>query len=110
MELLRTNPGNTVVVTLDPEIEDRKVFERFYVEGCRKVVGLDGCWFKGAHNGNLLCAIGRDANHQMYPIAWAAVPIECYDTWYRFLGLLQKDLNINNGGEDWVIIPDQPNV
>ena len=117
LELLRTNPGSTIVVTLDPEIEDRKVFERFYVcfdackkgfmSGCRKVVGLDGCWLKGSHNGNLLCAIGRDANNQMYPVAWAAVPIECYDTWYWFLGLLQKDLNINNGGDDWVIISDQ---
>jgi hypothetical protein len=84
MELLRTNPGSTVVVTLDPEIKDRKVFEGFYVcfdackkgfiAGCRKVVGLDGCWFKGAHNGNLLCAIERDANNQMYHVAWAAVP------------------------------------
>jgi hypothetical protein len=59
MELLRTNPGSTVVVCLDPEIEDRKVFERFYVcfdarkkgflAGCRKVIRLDGCWFKGAN-------------------------------------------------------------
>jgi len=85
LELLTKNPGSVVVVCLDPEIEDRKVFERFYVcfdackkgflAGCRKVIGLDGCWFKIANNGNLLCAIGRDANNQMYPIAWAAVPI-----------------------------------
>jgi hypothetical protein len=62
------------------------VFERFYVcfHGCknsfragfRKVIGSDGCWFKGANNGNLLCAIGRDANNQMYPVARAAVPTE----------------------------------
>jgi hypothetical protein len=89
------------------EIVD-KVFERFYVcfdalkkgflGGCRKVIGLDGCWFKGANNGNLLCAIGRDANNQMYPVAWAVVAIENYDAWYWFLSLLQKDLNICNGG------------
>jgi hypothetical protein len=117
LELLRSNPGSTVVVTLDPEIADRKVFHCMYVcldglkkgflAGCRKVIGLDGCWFKGAHNGNLLCAIGRDANNQMYPVAWAAVPYECYDTWFWFLGLLQKDLKITNGGEDWVLISDQ---
>ncbi|WVZ77076.1 LOW QUALITY PROTEIN: hypothetical protein U9M48_024978 [Paspalum notatum var. saurae] len=75
--------------------------------GCRRVIGLDGCWFKGANNGELLCAIGRDANNQMYPIAWAAVATETYDSWYRFIGLLQKDLNINNGGEGWVVISDQ---
>jgi hypothetical protein len=109
-----------MVVCLDPDIEDKQVFERFYVcfdvlkkgflAGCRKVIGLDGCWFKGGNNGNLLCAIRRDANNQMYPIAWAAVPIENYDTWYWFLSLLQKDLNISNGGEDSVLISDQQKV
>ena len=49
LELLRTNPDSTVVVCLDPQIEDRKVFDRIYVcfdaykkgfmAGCRKVIG-----------------------------------------------------------------------
>nr|ABF95707.1 transposon protein, putative, Mutator sub-class [Oryza sativa Japonica Group] len=30
LELLRSNPGSTVVVTLNPDILDKKVFERFY--------------------------------------------------------------------------------
>ena len=117
-ELLRSNPGSIVVVCLDPEIEDRHVFERFYVcfdalkkgfkAGCIRVIGLDGCWFKGANNGQLLCAIGRDGNNQMYPIAWAAVATETYESWYWFLGLLQKDLDICNGGEDWVVIVTEP--
>ncbi|WVZ64915.1 hypothetical protein U9M48_014362, partial [Paspalum notatum var. saurae] len=94
MELLRSNPGSTVVVCLDPEFEE-KVFERMYVcfdackkgflSGCRMVIELDGCWFKGATN----------------------VATKTYDSWYWFLGLLQKDLNINNGGQGWVIISDQ---
>lgn len=42
-----------------------------FVADCRKVIGLDGCFFKGDTNEELLCAIGRDANNQMYPIAWA---------------------------------------
>ncbi|KAK3136368.1 hypothetical protein QOZ80_5BG0432900 [Eleusine coracana subsp. coracana] len=73
----------------------------------RRVIGLDGCFFKGATNGELLCAIGRDANNQMYPIAWASVEKETYDSWYWFLGLLQKDLKISVGGEGWVLISDQ---
>ena len=66
-ELLRSNPGSTVVVVMDPEMVMKKVFQRFYVcfdackkgflAGCRRVVGLDGCWFKGATSGELLCAI-----------------------------------------------------
>jgi len=120
LELQRSNPGTTVAVCLDPEIEDKKVFEKMYVcfdalkkgllAGCRKVIGLDGCCFKGANNGNLLCAIGRDANNQMYPVAWAAVPIENYDHWYWFISHLQKDLNMSNGGQDWVLISDQQKV
>jgi hypothetical protein len=100
LELLRSNPGSTVVVTLNPDILDKKVFERFYVcfeacrkgflAGCRRVIGLDGCFFKGACNRELICAIGRDANNQMYPIAWASVEKERYDSWYWFIGLLKK--------------------
>jgi hypothetical protein len=120
MELLRSNPGSTIVVMLNPEIVLKKVFQRFYVcfdackkgflIGCRRVVGLDGCFFKVATNGELLCAIGRDAKNQMYPIAWAYVERETYDSWYWFLGLLQKDLNISNEGEGWVLISDQQKV
>ena len=40
----------------------------------------------------------------------AAVATETYESWYWFLGLLQKDLNISNGGEAWVIISDQQKV
>ena len=120
MELLRSNPSSTVVVMLNPDIIQKQVFQRFYVcfdackkgfsTGYRRVIGLDGCFFKGATNGELLCAIGKDANNQMYPIAWAYVELETHDSWYWFIGLLQKDLNINNGGEGWVLISDQQKV
>ena len=89
LEILRSNPGSTVAVVLNPK-ETAPVFQRLYVcfqackrgfiEGCRKVVGLDGCFFKGAQSGELLCALGRDANGQMYPIAWAAVEVENKDS------------------------------
>jgi hypothetical protein len=65
-------------------------FMRFYVcfdackkgflARCMKVIGLDGCFFKGLTNGELLCALGRDANNQMYPIAWAVVERETKDS------------------------------
>lgn len=81
-ELLRSNPGSTVVVNREVDM-DPPVFKRIYIcldackrgfiSGCRKVIGLDGCFFKGATNGKLLCAIGRDANNQIYPVAWAVV-------------------------------------
>ena len=62
-------------------------------------MGLDGCFFKGAQSGELLCALGRDANGQMYRIAWAAVEVENKDSWFWFMALLNKDLEISNQGE-----------
>ena len=40
-----------------------------------------GAFFKGATSGELLCAIARDANNQMYPLAWAMVDKENNDNW-----------------------------
>ncbi|XP_024317517.1 uncharacterized protein LOC100846822 [Brachypodium distachyon] len=114
-ELLRSNPGSTVVVKLDPDAE-KPTFLRFYMcfaaikrgfmAGCRKVIGLDGCFFKGATNGELLCALGRDANNQMYLIAWAVVEKENIDSWRWFCELLFRDIDVGDG-EDWVFISDQ---
>ncbi|CAM0943038.1 unnamed protein product [Alopecurus aequalis] len=117
LELLRSNPGSTVAVCLDPKIRDQHVFQSFYVcfnalklgfkAGCRKVIGLDGCLFKGAVKGELSCAIARDANNQMYQVAWAVVEQETNESWKWFIGLLIKDLDINNNGAGWVFISDQ---
>ncbi|GJS46749.1 hypothetical protein Tco_0596870 [Tanacetum coccineum] len=43
----------------------------------------------------LLTAMGRDANNQMYPIAWAVVRVENADNWGWFLHLLHDDLSLN---------------
>jgi len=117
-ELLRSNPGSTVIVVKEPHVEP-PTFQRMFIcldalkkgfiAGCRRVVGLDGCFFKGATNGELLCAIGRDANNQMYPIAWAVVEKETNETWDWFCGLLFKDLGVGDGS-DWVFISDQQKV
>ena len=57
-----------MAVTLNPDVTDKPVFERIYVclegykrgflAGCRRVVGLDGCFLKGSVSGQILCAIG----------------------------------------------------
>ena len=113
-ELLRSNPGSTVVVKLAPACAI-PTFQRIYIclnafkqgfmAGCRKVIGLYGCFFKGATNGELLCAIGRDANNQMYPIAWAVVEKENNDSWDWFYDLLFRDLEVEDG-QGWVFISD----
>nr|GEW22803.1 hypothetical protein CTI12_AA091940 [Tanacetum cinerariifolium]GEX17592.1 hypothetical protein CTI12_AA091940 [Tanacetum cinerariifolium]GEX18889.1 hypothetical protein CTI12_AA091940 [Tanacetum cinerariifolium] len=48
------------------------------------------------HKGELLIAIGRDANNQMYPIAWAVVKVENFKNWSWFISLLAEDLELGH--------------
>ncbi|XP_011083912.1 uncharacterized protein LOC105166301 [Sesamum indicum] len=107
-EIRRTNPGSTVIVgTEDVGRENR--FSKFYVcfsamkigfkEGCRKIIGVDGCHLKGPHGGILLTAVGVDPNNNLYPIAYAVVNTESRETWEWFLILLKTDLAIENQSE-----------
>nr|GFC88241.1 hypothetical protein CTI12_AA105810 [Tanacetum cinerariifolium] len=41
--------------------------------------------------------MGRDANNQMFPIAWAVVGVENKNNGCWFLSLLSNDLNLNDG-------------
>ncbi|GJT53171.1 hypothetical protein Tco_0988225 [Tanacetum coccineum] len=61
---------------LQDELDNGKIhFKRIYVcfkamiegwsAGCRKVIGLDGCFLKGTCRGELLTAMGRDGNNQI---------------------------------------------
>ena len=90
-ELLRTNPGSSCVVKLgDANDLGQPVFEAFYIcvdalkkafMAVRKCIGLDGCFLKGISRGQLLCAVARDGNNQMLPLAWAVVEYENKNTW-----------------------------
>ncbi|XP_010682934.3 uncharacterized protein LOC104897696 [Beta vulgaris subsp. vulgaris] len=77
-----------------------------FISGCRKVVCIDGCFLKTFLGGQLLCAISRDGNNQMFPICWAVVEAENNEAWKWFLENLKKDLP-GFGGEDCTIISDQ---
>ncbi|GJV90855.1 hypothetical protein Tco_1538668 [Tanacetum coccineum] len=72
-QLLDTNPGSSVHLHVD-ELDNGKIhFKGIYVcfkatiegwsAGCRKVIGLDGCFLKGTCRGELLTAMGRDGKH-----------------------------------------------
>ncbi|XP_062093998.1 uncharacterized protein LOC133800035 [Humulus lupulus] len=74
-------------------------------EGCRPLIGLDGCHIKGVHPGQLLTTVGIDGNNQMYPIAFVVVEIENKDSWSLFLDLLKVNLKIENSNH-WSFITD----
>ena len=120
-ELLRTNPGSTCVVKLHEETFEngRKMFQGFYIcfdamkksflAGCRRCIGLDGCFLKGVSKGQLLVAVCKDGNNQMLPLAWAVVEVENKFTWAWFVKLLKEDLQLGDG-TDLTIISDMQKV
>ncbi|XP_071905949.1 uncharacterized protein [Coffea arabica] len=65
-------------------------------DGCRPIIGLDGCHLKGTYPGQLLTALGMDPNNGYRPIAWAVVEKEATKQWTWFLKLLSVDLDIQN--------------
>lgn len=106
-ELKKSNPGPTIKIKcypLDPNKDENPKFMRMYIcmgatkkgwlAGCRPIIGLDGCFVKGPFKGQLLAAVRIDPNNGIYPIAYALVESECYDSWLWFIELLSADLDI----------------
>ncbi|XP_056174657.1 uncharacterized protein LOC115667281 isoform X2 [Syzygium oleosum] len=116
-ELYTSSPASNFKMKVERPLPDSlPLFDRAYfcfdacmkgfLAGCRKIIRLDGCFLRGLIKGELLCAVGRDANNQMYPVAWAVIRIENKDTWTWFIELLKSDLDMCNGN-GWTLISDQ---
>ncbi|KAM5552368.1 hypothetical protein ABKV19_026961, partial [Rosa sericea] len=75
--------------------------------GCRSVIGLDGCHLRSAYGGQLLTAVGIDANNTSCVIAYAMVEMESKDSWIWFLEILCKDRSILEDGAGWTFISDK---
>ena len=68
------------------------------------------CRFRdGLFGGQLLSAVGIDANDCIYPIARAVVEKENHANWRWFLELLAADLEINNS-HHWAFMSDRQKV
>jgi len=98
-ELRESNPGNTIILkTYTNNPEKKNYFDRLYIffdalkkgwlAGCRKIIGVDGCFLKGICKGILLAAIGKDGNNQMFPITWAVVTAHTSVIWTWFIRAL----------------------
>ena len=57
-----------------------KACKQGFLDGCRHITRLDECFLKGRVKCELLSAMGRDANNQMYSMAWAMVEGENKDS------------------------------
>ena len=95
--ILRTNPGSRAVICSDlvngqtsSQVVAHPIFKRIFIslfaskrgfiDACRPIVGLDGCHLKGPYGGILLTAIGLDGNLMFFPLAWAIVEQEDWET------------------------------
>ncbi|KAK8674102.1 hypothetical protein V6N13_112400 [Hibiscus sabdariffa] len=112
-EIRNTNPGSSVLCKLDGGL-----FQKMYVSfkacvsglaHCRPFISIDGCHLKGKFGGQLLSAVGVDANDCIFPIAYAVVEIENTDTWKWFINLLSKDINIENQ-HSWTWMSDRQKI
>ncbi|KAL0298174.1 UNVERIFIED_CONTAM: hypothetical protein Sangu_3157000 [Sesamum angustifolium] len=113
--VVKHNPASSLIMKLNKEVNP-PVLQRMYfclkgmrdgfIEGCRPLIGLDGCFLKGLFKGQLLAAIGRDPNDNIYPIAVAYVEVEKYDSWEWFLNLLLRDIGSHNE-RGWAFISDR---
>ncbi|XP_040362682.1 uncharacterized protein LOC121049420 [Rosa chinensis] len=117
-ELKRVDPSTTIDIKCDFNNSNKDpVFKRMYIclgalkkgfkAGCRSVIGLDGCHLRSAFGGQLLIAVGIDANNTTWVIAYAMVEMESKDSWIWFLELLCKDLSIREDGAGWTFISDK---
>ncbi|WCJ25162.1 hypothetical protein M5689_007068 [Euphorbia peplus] len=77
-----------------------------YFSGLRPLICLDGCHLKSSMGGQLLSAIARDGNDNMFPLAIAVVDSECKESWSWFLQLLQDDFGTVSETR-WVFMSDQ---
>jgi hypothetical protein len=100
---------------------DASCFQRLYIclEACktgfkyglRLVTGLDACHLKGEIGGQLLCAIGKNGNDDMFPIAYVVPEAVTKASWEWFIGLLVDDVYVGSGeGRGWTIMSERQKV
>ncbi|GJX44062.1 mutator type transposase [Tanacetum coccineum] len=106
-ELQKCNPDTTVKIDVYGEEDHEKptrMFKRIYVclgalkrgfkESGRELLGLDGAFMRGQYSGQMLTAVGMDANNGIYPIAYGIVESENQYSWTWFLTCLGDDFDL----------------
>ncbi|KAG8368115.1 hypothetical protein BUALT_Bualt15G0011600 [Buddleja alternifolia] len=113
--VVKHNPTSNLILQVDRNLNPLVLQKMYFClasmrEGflacCRPIIGLDGCFLKGMYKGQLLIAIGRDGNDNIFPIAIAYVEIEKEETWKWFLSLLLRDIG-SADEKGWAFISDR---
>ena len=66
-----------------------------FLDRCRPFIGLDGCHIKYRFDGQILSAIAKDANDNIFPVAMAVVEQETRESWIWFLEIFAEDIGMS---------------
>ncbi|KAF6142140.1 hypothetical protein GIB67_037058, partial [Kingdonia uniflora] len=90
IQVLKANLGSITTCNIDLDTNQWKTTCIAYkasidgfLNGCRPVLGLDGCFLKGKYEGVCLSIIGLDGNNKLLTIAIFFCRSECFETWER---------------------------
>lgn len=82
---------------------------KWFLGGCRPLIGIDGTHLKGNYGGILLSAVALDGNNEIFPLAYAVVNVEDKETWSYFLWNLYNIVK-ESSRKDWTVISDRQKV
>ncbi|RYR76967.1 hypothetical protein Ahy_A01g001462 [Arachis hypogaea] len=75
LTLLKINSGSTVQICTKPQPNGERMYvclsgcKNGFKASCRPLIGLDGAFLNTQFGGQILSAVGQDANHHIYVIA-----------------------------------------
>ncbi|XP_058102779.1 uncharacterized protein LOC131246548 isoform X5 [Magnolia sinica] len=96
-----TNPGSHVTLIMTDESRFHRLFISFHASqhgfenGCRPLILLDGRSLRDKCQGTLLAAASVDGDDAIFPIAFAIVDSESYNSWHWFLDELKLAVSTN---------------
>nr|GEZ04996.1 FAR1-related sequence 10 [Tanacetum cinerariifolium] len=83
-------------------------FKNGFRECGRKLLRLDGAFMRGQYIGQMLTAVGVDANNGIYPIAYGIVESKNQYSWSWFLKCLGDDFDLYSNS-NFTLITDRQN-
>ncbi|KAL6557546.1 hypothetical protein OROMI_017896 [Orobanche minor] len=107
--LEQSNPGSVV----DLQTDEAGAFEYCFMslaasirgfKACRPVIVVDGTHLKGKYNGIMFVAATKDANEQIFPLAFGFGAKECDESWIWFLEQYRRTFG---SPENLLIVSDQ---
>ncbi|XP_019242449.1 PREDICTED: uncharacterized protein LOC109222558, partial [Nicotiana attenuata] len=95
------NPGSYTNIVRD---EENRFVYMFFMYGasisgwkyCRPLIAVDGTFLKNKYRGVLLVAVTKDANNQIFPIAFGVVDKENNESYEWYFRELRKAIGIRN--------------